>query len=154
MRRLFLCSPLILLTAIPSPAQAIDVNLGATLVNSCVLALSTTGVMTPSADGTVIGSEQSGGNAAVLSVTALGGFPTISFTAPSLTTSPAGWTSTHTAEIRYTSTGGANQAYTAGTSSATVSLLRDTFTVHGRVTSTLGFAAGNYNLRSVATCSQ
>ena len=142
------------LAALSAPAVATDVNLAATLVNSCVLTLNSVGVMTPASSGTVISSEESGGSAAALSVVAIGAFPTISFSAPSLTTSPAGWTGTPTNAIRYTSTSGANQAYTSSTSSASLSALGDSFTIHGRVTSSTGFAAGNYNLRTVATCSQ
>lgn len=144
----------LIVVAAASPALAADVNLSAVLSDSCVLTLGSGGVMTPASSGTVIGSEQSGGSAAVLTVVAIGAFPTIAFSAPSLTTSPPGWTGSPTNEIRYTSTGGANQAYTALASERTATTLNDTFTIHGRVTNTTGFAAGTYNLRSVATCSQ
>lgn len=142
------------LAAFPAPVAAVDVNLGATLVNSCVLTLNSAGVMTPASSGTAISSEESGGSAAALGVVAIGTFPTINFSAPSLTTSPAGWTGTPTNAIRYTSTGGASQTYTSSASSAPLAVLSDSFTIHGRVTSSTGFAAGNYNLRTVATCSQ
>lgn len=142
------------LAALSAPAAAVDVNLGATLVNSCVLTLNSAGVMTPASSGTRIGSEESGGGAATLGVVAIGAFPTISFGTPSMTTFPAGWIGTPTIEVRYTSTGGANQAFTSGSSGAGLSVLADSFTIHGRVTSSTGFAAGNYSLRTVATCSQ
>ena len=142
------------LSALSAPAHAVDVTIGATLVNSCVLTLSSVGVMTPASSGNVISTEESGGSAATLGVIAIGAFPTISFAAPSLTTSPAGWTGTPTNAIRYTSTGGASQTYTSGSSSLTASVLSESFTIHGRVTSSTGFAAGTYNLRTVATCSQ
>jgi hypothetical protein len=77
----------------------------------------------------------------------------MTFASPSLTASPSGWVASHTDEIRYTSTRGANQAYTASSSNYALTGLIDTFTLHGRVTSSEGFAAGNYTLRSVATCS-
>lgn len=137
-----------------STAHAADVNLGANLISSCVLSLGTSGTMTASATGTLLSSENSGGGAATLSVVAIGAQPTISFAAPSLTTSPSGWTESHTDEIKYTSTGGANQAYTSSSSSAAMSGLTTIFTIHGKVTSAGGFAAGAYNLRTVATCSQ
>ena len=137
-----------------APAAAVDVTLNATLVNSCALTLATAGTMTPSATGTLISSEQSGGSAATMTVIALGVLPSINFAAPSLTASPGGWTASHTDEIKYTSTRGANQSYTSGSSSFTETGLTDTFTVHGRVTSTEGFAAGNYTLKTVVTCSQ
>ena len=135
------------------PAAAADVTLGANLVSSCTLALATPGVMTASASGTVLGSEQPGGSAATLTLVALGTLPTVSFSAPSLTASPGGWSASHTDEMRYTSTRGANQAYTSSSSSFSETGLTDTFTVHGRVTSADGFAAGNYTLTTVVTCS-
>ena len=55
------------LAALSAPAVATDVNLAATLVNSCVLTLNSVGVMTPASSGTVISSEESGGSAAALS---------------------------------------------------------------------------------------
>jgi hypothetical protein len=142
-----------LLFGLCAPAQAVDVTLGASLFSSCILTLNTAGTMTTSSSGTILGSEQSGGTAAVMGVVAIGLFPTIVFTAPSLTTTPAGWTSSHTDEIRYTSILGQNQAYTASSSSHALTGLIDSFTVHGRVTSTAGFAAGNYTLRTTVTCS-
>lgn len=152
--RKFLVLTLAVAISSTAEAQAANVDLSATLANSCVLTLGSSGVMTASSSGTIIGSEQSGGSAAVLNVVAVGSFPSIGFSAPALTNSPAGWTATTTKEIRYTSSGGANQAYTTNSSSATLSALTDSFTVHGRVTSAAGFAAGNYTLRTVATCSQ
>lgn len=137
-----------------SPADAADVNLSASLINSCVLSLGSSGTMTVSSSGTVLSSENSGGSQASLTLVAIGTSPTISFAAPSLTASPAGWSASPTVEVKYTSTGGANQAYTASNSSAALSGLTDSFAIHGRVTSSAGFAAGAYNLRTVATCSQ
>lgn len=140
--------------AASSPARAAtDVTFAATLTNSCVLTLSQAGTMTVSSTGTVLGSEQSGGTAATLGVVAIGSLPTLAFAAPALTASPSGWSASHTDEIRYTSTRGASQTYTASSSSHPLTGLNDTFTIYGRVTSSEGFAAGNYTLRSVATCS-
>jgi hypothetical protein len=135
------------------PGIAANVTLNATLLSSCTLTLSTPGTMTASTDGTMIGSEQSGGSAASMTLVAIGTLPTITLAAPSLTTSPGGWSASHTDEIRYTSTRGASQAYTSSSSNYGETGLTDTFTVHGRVTSTNGFAAGNYTLTTVVTCS-
>ena len=135
-------------------AGATDVNLNALLISSCTLTLATPGVMTASLAGTVIGSEQSGGTPASMTIVSLGVLPTISFAAPSLTAKPGGWTASHTDEIEFTSTRGANQSYTSSSSSFVETGLTDTFTVHGRVTSAEGFAAGNYTLTTVVTCSQ
>ena len=65
-------------------AGATDVNLNALLITSCTLTLATPGVMTASPTGTVIGSEQSGGTPASMTIVSLGVLPTISFAAPSL----------------------------------------------------------------------
>ena len=139
--------------AAAQPAAAADVNLNANLLSSCTLSLSSAGVMAPSATGTVLSSEQSGGSPATLTLIAVGVLPTIDFSAPSLTTSPGGWSASRTDEIRYTSIRGANQAYTSSASSFSETGLIDTFTVHSRVTSADGFAAGNYTLTTVVTCS-
>ena len=140
--------------AAASPVAAANVDLSATLVNSCTLTVGTSGVMTPASNGTRISSEEVGGIAATLNVIALGAIPTISFSAPSLIASPAGWSGSPTNEIRYTSTGGANQAYTSSSSNAPLAGLIDSFTINGRVSNANGFAAGNYTLRTVVTCGQ
>lgn len=99
-----------LLSAVAIPASAADVNLQADLVNSCVLSIGSNGTMTANTAGTQIGSENAGGGAASLGLVAIGTLPSINFAAPSLSTSPAGWTASHTDSIRYTSNRGANQA--------------------------------------------
>ncbi len=152
MRSIFLTTALCLLVI--APTGAANVNLQANLVNSCVLSLGSNGALTASAAGTQLGSENAGGSAATLTLVGIGTLPTISFAAPSLTTSPSGWSESHTQAIRYTSTRGANQAYTAAQSSVTAGGLTDTFTIHGKVDSSAGFAAGNYTLTTVVTCSQ
>lgn len=135
------------------PAQGADVSLTANVLNSCVLTINSNGVMTASADGRTLGSENGGGSPSTLNLVATGLRPTVTFGAPALTTRPSEFTADALTQIRYTSSNGANQAYTSGASSAQTALL-DSFTVHGRVTSDAGFAAGNYTLRTVATCSQ
>ena len=142
------------LAAAAAPLPAANVNFGATLANSCVLSIGTSGVMTANSAGTQIGSENAGGTAATLTVTAIGLSPTVTFAAPSLTASPGGWAASPTLAIRYTSLDGANQAYTAASSNFTITGLSDTFTLHGKVDNVGGFAAGTYTLTTVATCSQ
>lgn len=138
---------------VSAPVSAANVNLSANLVNSCTLTVGSSGTMTASASGTQIGSENAGGNSASMTMVAIGSLPTVTFAAPTLPTSPAGWNASHTMAIRYTSTGGANQAYTSSQTTSTASGLADTFTVHGKVDSPAGFAAGNYTLTTVVTCS-
>ena len=133
-------------------AGATNVTLSGTVINSCVLTITTPGTLAPSTDGTRLGSEETGGVAAVMSVVATGAAPTINFAAPTLS-GPSGSEDATTA-VRYTSTGGANQAYTSSSSSRTMTGLLDTFTVNGRVTHATGFPAGQYTVTSVATCQQ
>ncbi|HTU09687.1 MAG TPA: hypothetical protein VMG08_02215 [Allosphingosinicella sp.] len=125
----------------------------ANLGGSCILSLSTEGTLSLSGDATVLGSEQAGGLPAIMAVVAIGGTPQVSFTAPTLD-APAGMPAGAQVAIRYTSLGGANQAYTSAASSSTNVRLLDTFTVHGRVTSPSGFQSGNYLVATVATCQQ
>lgn len=149
-----LALPAIMLASCATPALAANVNLNANLVNSCVLSVGTNGVMTAASSGTQIGSENSGGSAAGLTLVAIGSSPTVTFGAPSLSISPNGWSGSPTEAIRYTSTGGANQAYTSSQTTRTGGPLAETFTVHGKVDNASGFAAGNYTLTTVVTCSQ
>lgn len=142
-----------LAVAVPAGAQT-NVTLSANLVNSCTLALSTGGTMRANTAGTQIGSENAGGTAATMTMVAIGGSPTLAFGAPSLTTSPAGWSATPTVSIKYSSLGGASQGYTSSSSTTGTLPLADTFTVHGKVDSATGFAAGNYVVTTVVTCSQ
>lgn len=138
---------------IAAPAQATDVRLRGTLIGSCVLTLSTEGRLAISGDTTVFGSEEATGLPATMTVVAIGGTPTVSFTAPTVD-APAGAPSGASVAIRYTSLGGTNQAYTSGASSSSAVRLLDTFTVNGRVTSPNGFQSGTYTVTTVATCQQ
>ena len=144
---------LLTLAVTATPAQAVNVTLSASLTSSCTLTLTSAGTMTAASSGTQLSSETSGGSAATMNMVAVGTAPTVSFAAPDLSASPAGWSGSPTLEIRYTSTGGASQAYTSSASSHAETGLLDAFTVNGRVTNSSGFAAGTYTLRTVATCS-
>lgn len=146
--------PALLLCSCASPSPAANVNLNASLANSCSLSIGSNGAMTPSASGTQIGSENSGGLAAGLTLVAIGAAPTVTFGAPSLSISPSGWSGSPTSSIRYTSTGGANQDYTSSQTTRSGGPLSESFTIHGKVDNTSGFAAGNYTLTTVVTCSQ
>jgi hypothetical protein len=150
---LLLTSSFAVAPAAIAPADAANVTLSGLLVDSCTLSLATPGALAASADGATLGSEQSGGTAATLTLIAIGGAPVVQFSAPSLS-SPVGWSASPTTAIRYTSVGGANQAYTSGASSRQETGLIDSFTIHGRVTSGGGFAAGTYTVTTVATCQQ
>lgn len=92
--------------ALPAAAGAAPVTLGATIVNSCILTLSTPGVLALSTDGTELSSSDAGGVKAVLAVVSTGSAPTISFTAPTLT-GPSASTSGASKTLAYSSPGGA-----------------------------------------------
>lgn len=135
------------------PGQAAEVRLRGSLLSSCILSLSTEGQLRMTDDPSVLASETSGGVPATMTVVAIGAAPTVNFTAPAID-APGGFSGSAQAAIRYTSLGGTNQAYTSTASSSAQVRLLDTFTIHGRITSTEGFQAGNYAIRTTATCQQ
>jgi hypothetical protein len=142
-----------LLLAPAAPGGAAEVRLTGNLLSSCVLSLTTPGQLATSSDPTIFGSEQPGGLAATMTVVAIGASPTVEFTAPTVD-APGGFSPTAQAQIRYTSLGGSNQAYTASASSSSTVRLLDTFTIDARVVSTEGFQSGTYTVRTMATCEQ
>ena len=141
--------------ATPAQAQTI-VQFEGAVVASCVLAVSTPGVLGVNASsGTELGSEQTGGVAAVMSVVATAGTPTISFTAPTMSLKPGAYSGTPTISLKYSSPGGANQAYTSASSQYTsTNALGDTVTLNAKATDSSGFAAGTYRVQTTATCQQ
>lgn len=134
-------------------ADAQPVNITGNLLNSCVLSISSNGVLAAAADGTTISSTAPGGQPGTVSLVAIGLTPRVRFTAPALET-PAGFAGTPITMIRYTSLRGAQQDWTATASMATAGALLDTFSVHGRVENAAGFASGRYNVQTVVTCEQ
>ena len=98
----------VVLTPTASQAQTV-VQFDGLIIASCVLTVSTPGVLAANASsGTEVGSEQTGGVPAVLAVVATAGRPTISFTAPTMSVKPGGYSGTPTVALKYTSLGGAN----------------------------------------------
>lgn len=142
------------LALVPAPpVNAADVTLTGTVLDSCTLNLSSAGLLVLSPDYTQLSSEAVGGAPATLTVASTGAFPTLTFGAPTLSSFPAGWTDTSTKEIRYTALVAPALAYTSNQTSRTLTTNADTFTLHGRVTNSGGFATGTYILRTVVTCS-
>jgi hypothetical protein len=139
-----------------SPAAAVPVTMNGNVVPSCTLVVSTSGTLGVSADsGRQLGSEEAGGNAATLSVVATAGAPTLTVGAPTMSQRPAAYNGTPTISVRYSSPGGANQAYTTGSSSYTSSdPLGDTLTIHMKAVESSGFPAGSYQLQTEVTCQQ
>lgn len=138
---------------VPQAAYPASVTLAGTVVNLCVLTLSTPGTLGIAATGTEISSQETGGIAASLSVVATGANPTITFTAPGLS-GPSASTTGATTNLSYTSGGGANQSYTGSGYVYSMNRLLDSITVNGRATNSAGFVSGLYTISTTATCSQ
>ena len=153
-RRLIAAGSIGALTA--APAAAVPVTMTGIVLPSCILTVSTGGTLGVSADsGRQIGSEEIGGIPATLAIVATGGTPTLTVSAPTMSQRPAGYAGSPTVSVRYTSTGGANQAYTSGSSTYTsASALGDTMTINMRAQDNNGFAAGTYQLTTNVTCQQ
>lgn len=150
LRHATLCVALALSSTV---ANAAEVRLRGNLAASCVLSLGSEGRLAISQDGTTFGSEEATGLPATLTVLAVGGAPSVQFTAPTAD-GPSGTLTGATTAIRYVSLGGTNQPYTSAASTGANVRLLDTITVHGRVIRPAGFEAGNYLVRTTATCQQ
>ncbi|MXO50296.1 hypothetical protein GRI42_03145 [Erythrobacter gaetbuli] len=133
-----------------APIAAEPVAFDASLLATCSLIVSD-GALAPNTDYTSLSSENSGGAAATVTVTALGSDPTLSFGAPTITSTND--VSGISPQIRYTSLDGASQAYTSAQSTSTSSDLADVYTVHAKAEDPGGFAAGDYSIVTVVTCS-
>ena len=133
------------------PAQAQIVNLTGTVINLCVLTISTPGILAVTSNGLELSTLQSGGVAASLAIVATGSNPTVTFTAPTLSgPSSAG----STTEVAYSSSGGASRAMGTGAYVYAMNRLLDTITINGRASNSGGFRSGIYTIASTATCSQ
>lgn len=134
-----------------STAYSQTITLGGTVVNVCVLTLTTPGVVTVSPTGTELSTSETGGSPATLTVVATGTNPTITFSSVGISGPSAGGS---TAELAYSSAGGASSGYTGSGYVYSVSQLIDTVTINGRAINSSGFLSGAYSLTSTATCSQ
>ena len=135
-------------------AQAV-VPFDGTVIPLCILTVSSSGILAMNSSGTELGSEPSGGVSAVLGIVATGGVPTILFTAPTMSIKPVTYVGIPTVSLKYTSTGGANQAYTTVSSQHTsTNPLGDTVTLNAKAVDITGFTAGAYRLQTTATCQQ
>lgn len=145
-----LCGSAIAAATFAVPSRAETVNLDASLQVSCSFVV-TDGALAPNSDYTQLSSQNSGGSPAQVVVTALGGSPTITFAAPSITSTND--VSGVTPEISYSSLDGAAQTYTSSESFSTSSDLADIYTVDARAADPGGFDAGDYTITTVVTCS-
>ncbi len=146
-----------LLTGLAAPAHAQSVlAFNGLVTTSCILSVSTSGSLgVNTSTGTEIGSELSGGAAAVLTVVSTGGRPTLTFSAPTMSQRPAAYAGSPIINLKYSSTGGGNQSYTTGQSSYTsTNALGDLVTLNMKADDSGGFAAGSYRLQTTVTCQQ
>jgi hypothetical protein len=124
----------------------------------CTVLLSTGGLLGLSGDGARLGSEENGGGSAVISILSVG-TNTLTIAAPTLTQSPGGFNPVNLAfEVAYRGTdvlAGIDQPYTTAQTSVPLPNMANAvlLTLDNRVTTTAGFAAGNYQTRTVVTCS-
>jgi hypothetical protein len=124
----------------------------------CSLVVLTPGTLGLSADGDRIGSQETGGLPATITVGSVGA-STLTVAAPAVIQYPAGHnTASDLAEVAYQGVGllaSVSQGYTSvQTQSAIPNLIGVVaVTFHNRVTNTQGFEPGTYQTRTVVTCS-
>lgn len=152
MRKLVLIVPAAAMF-VANPASAETISFTGAVVNLCVLAVSTPGVLGLVSGGTTLSSEGTGGLPATLTVSATGSNPTLAFGAPSMT-GPSASTTNAVKQIAYSSPGGANQAYTSTTSSYAMTKLIDTIAIKGKATNSDGWVSGSYGIAATVTCQQ
>lgn len=149
--RIWVISALVLGTG--SAAQAATASLSGIVVNSCILAVPTPGLLVADASGTTLRSDSGvGARAATLTVIAVGTSPTLTFAAPQFS-GPAG-VSADSVQFAYTGAGsGASRGFAATSAIATANLI-DTFTVNGKISRSAGFSTGTYAMTVDVTCGQ
>lgn len=135
------------------PAGAATVTFSGVVLNTCILTLTTPGVLGVDGEGTRLSSEDTGGVAAIMAVVSTGTAPSLNFSAPTLT-GPNGWSGTPTVGLKLSSLSGATQAYTSGAFTTRLGQLLDTLTLNARATNSSGFASGSYTIASTVTCQQ
>jgi hypothetical protein len=138
------------------PAGAADVTFTGTLSGVCTLAVPTPGTLALNADGTKLGSNQTGGLPATVTILSVG-TNTVTVSAPSWVSTPAGYApSGELLEVSYLGLGGlslVNQALTDQETDFVVNTLPLTaLTVNAQATNANGFADGTYEMKVVVTC--
>jgi hypothetical protein len=141
---------------IAGPARAGSVGFGGTVLDSCSLSLSNAGTLAMALDGTVMGSEEAGGQPAHLTILSTGSH-TVTVGAPTLVSSPAGYaTASQSLEVAYQGQSllsGVSQAYTTSDTSFSVATIAlSILEINNRIRNPGGFAAGSYATQTVVTC--
>ena len=136
-----------------APVQGATISLAGTVLNSCVLAIPTPGLMVTDAAGTTLRSDSGlGARAASLTVVAVGATPTLSFSAPQY--SGTAGVSPDSVQFSYSAAGsGASRGYSNAAATATSHLI-DNFTVNGKIERAGGFPTGTYGMTIDVTCGQ
>ena len=135
-----------------APAHAAtDVVFTGIVADTCTLAVPTPGVMTLSADGKTLGSDQALGVPATATVLSLGS-NTVTLAAPTLTSSPGGYGGGETVQMSYS--GLATHAYTTAQQTISVGIIPLTsLIINMQVINNSGFVQGTYQAKTVLTCS-
>lgn len=125
---------------------------------TCTLALSTAGVLALSADAMRLASNEPGGLPAAITIASIG-TNTVTVSPPSLAAYPSGFDPGGASlAVAYAGAGllsGVMQPYTGQQTSFEVPGLIGTviLSLDNRITTSTGFAAGQYQTRTVVTCS-
>lgn len=136
-----------------SPARAIDVTFTGVVVDTCIIALATPGVMTLSSSGTILGTDQTLGVPATVTVVSIGA-NTISLDEPELLTHPGAYTpSNETVEMNYTGLANHPLFSSLGLQFDLGLVSLTNLFVNLRISDPDGFAQGTYTARTVLTCS-
>ena len=130
---------------------ATDVVFTGNVSDTCTLAVPTPGTMTLSGDGKTLGSDQSLGVPATVTVLSLGG-NSVTLAAPTLTNSPIGYGGGETVQMSYS--GLASHAYTTQQQTFSLGILPLTsLIINMQVLNNSGFIQGTYKAKTVLTCS-
>lgn len=138
---------------LPTRAAALDVTFTGLVVDTCTIAVATPGVMMLSGDGTILGSDQTLGVPATVTVVSIGS-NNIALSAPTLLTYPAGYTpGGGTVAMNYTGLASHPAFSSLGLNFDIGMLSLSSLFVNLKVTDASGFAQGTYTAKTVLTCS-
>ncbi|HZY69101.1 MAG TPA: hypothetical protein VFE52_10955 [Devosia sp.] len=137
-----------------TPAAAADVTFSGTLTGVCTLALSTPGILGLATDGSL---STSAGLPAILAILSIG-TNTLTVAPPEWVDSPPDYQpGSESLEVGYQGLAGlglADQPLTSAETTRTISTLPlSLLTMNARVTNSNGFTAGDYEMKTVVTCS-
>jgi len=139
--------------AAPSPARALDVTFTGIVLDTCTIALATPGVMMLSSNGTILGTDQTLGVPATVTVVSIGS-NTISLDEPELLTHPGDYVpSNESIEMNYTGLADHPLFSSLGLNFNLGLVSLTNLFVNLRITDPDGFVQGTYTARTVLTCS-